>query len=249
MSWLKTNIRDRLNDHSLDFKAQFDFSNASHIPFHYISKSTAFNIASKHKNIFIGLSGGMDSEYVCKTFIEIGQSFTPVIVDTPANQLEVSYAYHFCRKHDIEPVIIKKTEKELFELFFENVFNKLNGYGKNSIAALLVGNYAKENNGCFVRGEQCIENGYYGVNEWDFYNEVLIENDPTILFFLHNPEIAYSMIKEYDFGSEQEFKHRLYEIPFRPKLSWLYSPYIERMFDVIFKNRTIKPKAKYVLQL
>jgi len=245
MTWLKTNIRDRLENPSLDFKVEMGFSNEPIVNFNYISHATAFNISSKHKSIYIGLSGGMDSEFVCKTFIENCQPFTPVIVDTPANQLEVSYAYHFCKKHDLEPIIISHSEKDLLEIYANEIYKKLNGVGKNSVAALLVGRFAKENGGKYISAEHCIDKKMLSVNEWDFYNEALIENDPTILFFLHNETICRSMANLYDFGEEQEFKHRIYQIPFRPKMYWSYSSAIENAFSKLIISRKHKPNPRF----
>lgn len=249
MTWLKTNIRDRLENPSLDFKVEMDFSNEPIVNFDYISHATAFNISSKHKSIYIGLSGGMDSEFVCKTFIENCQPFTPVIVDTPANQLEVSYAYHFCRKHDLEPIVINKTEKDLIEIFYEQIIKRLNGCGRNSVVSYIIGMYAKEQGGVFVQGEHIIDSQRYALHESDIYNIALIDEETTIPFFLHNSQICKSMCNQYDLGDPQEFKHKLYNIPYRPKMTWSYSKPVENVFNKLVKSRKTHPNPIYELQL
>ena len=65
------------------------------------------------------------SEYVAKIFLSENIPFKTVIIETPGNELELSYAYHFCRKNNIEPIILKKTEAEMLKCYDADVKTSL----------------------------------------------------------------------------------------------------------------------------
>lgn len=62
-------------------------------------------------NPIVYLSGGLDSEIVANAFVDTGKSFIPLIyyyVDDYGNLLnkhDIGYAYAFCKKHGLFPVI------------------------------------------------------------------------------------------------------------------------------------------------
>lgn len=63
------------------------------------------------KEILIYLSGGVDSEFVASALIDSGREFTPVIyryLDSSGavtNINDIEYAYRFCQKHDVQPIL------------------------------------------------------------------------------------------------------------------------------------------------
>lgn len=79
-------------------------------------------------NPLVYLSGGLDSEIVANAFIESGKSFTPIIyyyVDDYGNLLnkhDIGYAYAFCKKHGLFPVI---KQLNLPKLWNTHEFKKL----------------------------------------------------------------------------------------------------------------------------
>jgi asparagine synthetase B (glutamine-hydrolysing) len=216
--WLRSNIKERLTDKSSEFIVNFDHIEYTSISFQEASERVVQKIVKKYDNIFIPLSGGMDSEYVFNSFL--GNKFTPIIVDTPANKTESEYAFRRCRETNIKPVVIEKTEQEMVEIYYEQIFKKLNGIGYNSTATYIAGKYAEEQNGVVVIGEH----GYDGMNEWDFYNDALIHEENSIYFFMYDIEIFAAMMKEFaQYDHHQEFKRRIYNIPIRPKIIYSYS--------------------------
>ena len=216
-NWLKTNIKDRLTDPSVKVVSYFDNIPYSILSFKEASQNVVEKIVSKYENIFIPFSGGMDSEYVFNCFLR--HKFTPIIVDTPCNKEESFYAFKRCEEVNLKPIVIKKTEKELIETYYNEIYKKLNGVGYNSAAAFIAAKYADENNGIAV----IAEHGYDGTNEWDFYNDVLIHEENSVYFFMYDPEIFYAMQKEYNGEDHQIFKHKLYGVELRPKIKYKYS--------------------------
>lgn len=225
--WLRTNIKDRLINHDSVFEVSFDLSNHTPILFAEASQIVVNKIVAKYDNIYIPLSGGMDSEYVFKCFL--GHKFTPIIVDTPTNKKESAYAFRLCKETNIEPVIIEKSEKELIQTYYETIYKRLRGNGYNSTATYIAAKYANEHNGVAVIGEH----GYDGLNEWDFYNDALIHEENSIYFFMYDQQIFDAMKREYHIGeNHQTFKQRIYAIPIRPKMKYEYS---KQGFNIISK--------------
>lgn len=230
--WLRTNIKERLTNPNATFVVSFDHVDYTPMSFQEASKRVVDKIVSKYDNIYIPLSGGMDSEYVFNCFL--GHKFTPIIVDTPANKEESHHAFNKCRSANIEPVVINKTEAEMFAIYYEQIHKKLNGDGINSTATYIAGKYANDHGGVAIIGEH----GYDGMNEWDFYNDALIHEENSIYFFMYDIQIFAAMIKEYsEYDHHQMFKRKLYDVPLRKKMKYTYSEEFEKAFAQIRKKK------------
>jgi hypothetical protein len=229
-NWLTSNIVER-KDTGLDLKVTLTKIDEWELDtsFEEASINIVKTIANLNKPLYIGLSGGLDSEYVCRIFDEEYVSYTPVIIETPGNQLELSYAYKFCKKYNKEPVIIKKTEADMLHHYYDEILVKCSGFGHNSVAMYIIGQYAKDRNGIFVMGEHLIdekEKGGFnvGANEWDFYNDLILGEDNTHYFFNYTPEISYAMIRDFPIYKDiQKCKSELYGLEYRPKMIYQYS--------------------------
>ena len=237
-NWLKTNIAERLTNPAADFRVWHDIEVVKKHDWETAIFDTVTDFSWISKKLYIPLSGGMDSEFVFESLKHLYP--TPIIVDTPGNKIESAYAYHYCLKNDLKPVVIEKTESQMLHTYYEDIYTKLNGYGINSVATLIAGRYAEDNGGVAVIGEHA----YDGVSEWDFYNDVLIHEDNSIYFFMWTPELVRAMQNEYDGGDHQEFKYRLYDIPFRPKIKYQYSRLYDIGLTLMNKKRRIHPVSK-----
>lgn len=239
-NWLKTNIKERLVDPSVDIKVWHDVLSVRPISWDEAIKETVEDLSKLEKKLYVPLSGGMDSEYVMKTLQHLNP--IPIIVVTPGNTLEASYAFHYCKHNNITPVVIECNEKQLIDIFYEEIYKKLNGVGIYSIAALIAARYAYENSGVAIIGEHA----YDGVSEWDFYNDALISEEACIYFFMWTPELVYAMRGEYllnESDDHQEFKHRLYNIPFRPKITFDHSDQFNEVYTMMMKKRKARPNT------
>lgn len=217
-NWLQTNIRNRLINPKSTFVVYINHRDYEKISFDEASNRVVEKIINKHDNIYVPLSGGMDSEYVFNCFL--GHKFTPIIVNTPANKLESTYAFRKCKDTGIQPIVIEKSEKEMVKIYYDEIYKKIRGKGYNSTASYIAGKYADEHNGVAIIGEH----GYDGLNEWDFYNDALIHENNSIYFFMYDPEIFSAMIDAYELGEDHQiFKAKLYGIPLRQKMKYTYS--------------------------
>ncbi len=109
----------------------------------------------------------------------------------------------------------------------------------------IAGRYVESMGGVTVIGEHA----YDGVSEWDFYNDALIHEDNSIYFFMWTPELVKAMQNEYDGSDHQEFKHRLYNVAFRPKMKYQYSSSYEKALAAIRGRRVNYPKNVDIVAL
>jgi hypothetical protein len=154
-------------------------------------------------------------------------------VDTPANVKESAYAFRRCEEANISPVVIKKTEKEMLDTYYEQIYKKLRGTGYNSTAAYIAGKYADDHDGVAIIGEH----GFDGLNEWDFYNDALIHEENSVYFFMYDPVIFSAMINEFNqYDHHQEFKRRIYNIDIRQKMKYEHSYDYNNIYEKIVKS-------------
>jgi hypothetical protein len=253
--WLQPNLHLRLEDRNRDFEVLFQ-------PYQFKNKSfeeecdiTAQMIATKAENIFIGLSGGIDSEFVCKVFLRNFVKFTPIIAVYEGNEKERAFAFDFCQRHSINPIILEITNYELIKILFEDIFKKLNGVGINSIATIAAGRHAEKNNGIYIQAEHLVGDGTEKINafdyyipEWDFYNHVLTQTE-IIPFFIYRLELCYAMLdtvcESYD--TWVNYKSKMFQCMIRPKLKPKYNSDIMKLISLVYAQKKILPKHQYII--
>lgn len=228
--WLKNNLHERLTDPSADLKIEVYIQSYKKTTFHRAVIDLAYRLAD-HK-LCIGLSGGIDSEYLVRKFHSLDLPFETIIVSSKCYNEETAIAFRICSELNINPTIIEISQADVIKRYKNDIFDKFNSAGIGGVPAVMIGEYAEKNNMIYLKAEHMIDeiNGQatVGVNEWDFYNDVLY--DTTVNFFMHTPEIVYTMIKDIRFGeSSQHFKCRLYDIPYRDKI-YLTLPHTIRQY-------------------
>lgn len=236
-NWLTTNIKTRLTEPCVDFKVSAITTGDENISFVDASNSVCLKIKNRYNKIYVPLSGGMDSEYVFEQFKDIA---IPIIVTTPGNIEERKTAFDICARYGITPVVIDKSEEEIIKIFYDEIVTKINGIGFNAVPAYVAAKYAADNDGIAV----IAEHSYFGLNEWDVYNDALIEQDNSVYFFFYDEHITRSMYKAYPGGDHQIFKSELYKIPIRPKILYQYSDIFYKAIKVINQNRVCFPKTR-----
>lgn len=190
---------------------------------------TAKLIAEKYDNIYIGLSGGLDSEYVAKVFLRNKIAFTPIIWKDPYCR-EVDYALYFCEKNNLKYHLIEKDF--LDKVVFTSLKKAAKKYNSTDVVGalnIILIKTVENNNGHFITstgmpiisGENYpapIDNSKTEFVKCEFYIEIDNANHPGS-FFCYTPELLYAYTKNIDADlSVQEAKCKLYDMPFRPKL-------------------------------
>ena len=212
------------------------------IPFEQACDQTAQEIYGQHKNLYVALSGGCDSENVANAFYRNKIPFTPLIliydnVNHQDQMLESWYAIQWCKKHNIEPWIVRSKdfvgsleEKHSFfdirpRLFFGN------------ITSALLSKYMKERDGVLVTGYQLeyypdheqmtyLEpqlGDYVGfvMEETDQYLEAMCPDQHPWGFHYWSPDILAAFVNEWNVEmTMQENKANIYKVLHRPKMGY-----------------------------
>jgi hypothetical protein len=201
------------------------------------AKRVAAGVANTPRPVFLSLSGGLDSEFVLKTFSQIGARITPIIVVSPFNSTESDYALSLCELYNTPPVVLRYDSKPAF---IAELYSRARQYNINSLIScvtMLAAEYAMAYCGDLVTGH-CDPFGLtttYGtirtvdsipipemleICEYDFYIETFF---PTLTGSLLGIDagVYYALLSEISHTLPyEEAKAGLYDIPTRKKSSW-----------------------------
>ena len=230
-SWFSTNIKL----HSIgeqEFKVNIAPYKFNVMNMNSAAKYTAELLYDKHKKIFVSYSGGLDSEFVLKSFVENNIPVTPVIVLTPHNKFESNYAIHYCRKNNITPILLQYSEKQLLEAVYRILLTRVKNVSPTCpyfIHMLIVMQYAEANGGVMLCGEHPISDyGKHDINSvmgkditfqsGPFYYNA-ISMDHPVGFYYHTLELFYATLKNIDYTMQlNEAKSKLFGLDYRPKI-------------------------------
>jgi hypothetical protein len=212
------------------------------IPFDQACDQVAQEIYSEHKNLYVALSGGCDSENVANAFYRNKIPFTPVILiyDNVEDQEQIkesSYAIEWCKKNKVEPWIVHSQnfigsaeERASFldirpRLFFGNVTTALLNKTIESVDGVLVTGYQLE---YYPDHEQMTYlepqlGNYVGfvMEETDQYLETMCPNIHPWGFHYWSPDILAAFVNEWDVSmTMQENKANIYKVNHRPKMGY-----------------------------
>lgn len=249
-NWISSNINDREQNPLEDFKVilrPYPFIN---LTFYDECNLVAKKIKDKYADVplFLGLSGGADSEFVFKIFIKNNISFTPVIVLFKGNEIESKYAFTLCEDNNISPVILYLDNKQLLKIIYYDIVKRFNGIGKFAAANIAIDRYVKDMKGILILAEhvvgdgaEMIDNYIYHFSEYDFY----VDNIP---FFCYTTNIMYSMLQSVDasYVNWMTYKHKVFEVALRPKIRPVYSDTINDILRVVYKHKK-EVKSKHYL--
>jgi hypothetical protein len=212
------------------------------IPFNQACDQTAQEIYSQHKNLYVALSGGCDSENVANAFYRNNIPFTPLIlvydnVTAKDQILESTCAIQWCKENKIEPLVIHSQdfigspeECAAFlevrpRLFFGNVTSSMLAKHVKELGGSLVTGYQLE---YYPDHEQMTYlepqlGNYVGfvMEETDQYLETMRPNQHPWGFHYWSPDILAAFVNEWDVNmTMQENKSSIYKVPHRPKIGY-----------------------------
>ena len=255
--WFGINLHKNLSNHDIEFQAELRIAGADlAMPFTESSDYTAKLIASKYKNLYLSLSGGLDSEYVATVLIRNNIPFTPVILITPDNLDEVWFAKYFCHQKSLTPLILDFRDK------YNQLLAAVLRHARAISSAAMIGFYTHviaEHIGDSAHlltgfGEPFSNSNDYDVamgnqleiEEHDFYLDVTFGNQHPGGFLSYTPELFFSLINHIDIDKNtQAAKTILYNISPRIKSTSTLS-----MPKFVPANATIrKPNNKKCITL
>ena len=230
-NWITTSLSNRTPSNLCDFTLTINPYEFTLDTFENNSNRVANELANSYENIHIFYSGGLDSEYVMKTFIQNDLKFTTVFILTPYNKKDLSYAINFLEFHNIKPVVYEYDESEMLRIMMmkcvqTGYFSFISGI------QLDVCDKISDNNGSVLLGAgepfTPPERGLK-VSEWtksiDFCEfEFYVHYHPGNHiggFYSCDLALHYSMLQEAVYtGDIQRTKSNLYGLPYRKKLFW-----------------------------
>lgn len=201
------------------------------------AKRVAAGVMSVGRPVFLSLSGGLDSEFVLKTFSQIGARITPIVVVSPFNIVESNYALSLCESYKTPPVVLRYESKPEFVFELYKRASRYNVRSLISCVTILAAEYALKSGGDLVTGH-CDPFSLvttYGdirtvdpvpitetleICEYDFYIETFF---PTLTGSLLGVDVGvyYALLSEISHTLPyEEAKAVLYGIPLRSKSSW-----------------------------
>ena len=251
--WLTTNLSERTNINLCSFSVSIRPYKFTTGIFKEEAKRVARDLCDTFDNLYIAYSGGLDSEFVLKTFHENGLPITPILVDTPYNQFELEWAYNYCKQINVKPEILTYTQNEIVDklkiktvdrgwfsllggvpLILCDELNKVNGklltgYGEpfTTIPGFQPEHPISE------KLEFC---------EWDYYIDSYDPSHPSG-FFSYDLGLFYSLVEQIRYDcSTQSAKYLLYELPSRMKMFW------KEEFYAIFRELKPELNPHYFIQ-
>ena len=202
----------------------------------------AREIYDTHTDLYLGLSGGADSEYVATCFHRNGIPFTPVILQynlaTSNDQVYESwYAKQWCRQHNVEPLIVNiddyVTSEREKNLYFKLKPRLIGGAvttgflksfvedrGGKLLSGFQLEYYPDHEQMTYLEPQLTSYNGFL-VEESDLYLETLGTNQHPWAFFYWSPEVIAGFAHEWDVNKTMtENKSLIYKTSYRPKFSY-----------------------------
>jgi hypothetical protein len=228
-NWLHTNLAKRFVNRAVSFDMGIDLYPFRDMPFQEAADYTCREIAKDHSNLYLALSGGMDSDFVLRCFHRNGIDIHPIII-VCGKQTENEYAYAVCNELRITPTIVEVTEERFIQYYDEHIYKKFNGVGYNATQVIFVAEIVEKLGGTLITGNHFMGDGddmitedvYLISNEWDFYTDYCFAGSKNIDFFLYTPEIAYAMMPR-EFITWNRHKQKIFEIEYRDKMRPVYS--------------------------
>ena len=231
-NWYTLNIT--LNPRPLDskFSVEFNHTSLENIDFQSAADLAIKDIASLYKNFYVGLSGGLDSEFLANVLQRNSIPFTPVIAIIPGST-EHYYALYWCYQNKVTPVVIDLASKQheirrLAATVLKTIPTRDVLY---SLVGSFVIEYAKSNNGIALVADPDLTPKDTSIAEFNFNTPVgntldtivcghiseLLHNN-AISFFWYTPELVAGAVKELNANVNFDIaRAELYGISYRPK--------------------------------
>jgi hypothetical protein len=190
---------------------------------------TAKTIADDYDNLYLSMSGGLDSEFIAEVFFRNNIPFTPIIAATDTS-VDYHYALYWCKIRNIKPVIVNLSEEEAKYFNFVANILKTKQFGpREAYIPTYLSTLISTQNGHLVTGEatlnfktksfdSCIGEVFKS-DYHQFMVELIYPGQHPGGFLFYTPEIVLSTAINIDTTLNDAYaRTKLYDIvPFRPK--------------------------------
>ena len=226
-NWYQVSLTDRQTYN--EFALKFTLSTPTAVmAFDQAADYTAQLIHKNYKNLYLALSGGLDSEYVAKVLLRNQIPFTPVVVAFKKTQ-EHYYALEWCRTNNVTPLILDFDEDEVdYVRYCHAVTRQHRIHSVSNLMSCYIANLIKEFDGHLITGDATITGltedyndaagDMYQVYWFEFLVELVHPNQHPGGFFFYTPELALSYAMNVDTTlNDASARTNLYHVAYRPK--------------------------------
>lgn len=217
---------------SIDFNA----TNIQHMTYQAAADYSALLMATRYENLWLAMSGGLDSEFIAEVLYRNSIPFTPVIATCPSSQnFDYFAAMHWCQSHNLDWVEIK------FELDDPRLIGNLvkmikvyRSWAPGAAINMSIADYVEGQGGQMLTGDPQLVDWQWGDFTGDYWQasgdmfdvrwlELLVnfrqsERHPGAFYF-YTPELVSAYIREFDTTVNANVaKNRLYKVvPYKVK--------------------------------
>jgi len=201
------------------------------VPLDIAAENVARDIYATYPNLFLALSGGVNSEFVANTFLRLGIPFTPLIFKVDAlNEPDVWWATNWCTNNGLTPLLVEETAKSLMTRVVMTSKATCSGLGLTLAVMSFLYKITNQNGGKLVTGsglpEHITSQGYV-FKESDILHATLFPIGPWN-FLSWTPEIMLSYIASSDITKTHENnKIDLFRCSPRPSYTGIHEYYFE----------------------
>ena len=215
--------------------------------FNDASISTAIQIANAwgDKPLYVGLSGGLDSEFTATTFLKSGIEFIPYILKVPGvNDTESWFANYFCWQNKLTPFVKTLSVEDYQSKILKRYLPELtNTHNVNLATYLYSADLIKSMGGYYLNSAGDVnldfENKKFYSALVDFCLDTYRSGEHPTAFYMSNPEIVLSYIWQFDMSYDEQYnKIRIYGVHPRPKMDYLPDLYIDNKVKDMLKLRS-----------
>jgi len=186
-------------------------------------------ITTRYDNLYVSLSGGIDSEFVANSLLSRGIKFTPVIVDYVGNSAEVWYAYLWCRENNITPFVINlkppvaaKTFSYFARKYSTSFVSSLDFVINELIDGHLLNGCAEPFEREFCNDDKLLNttSDTLSLLSYDYGLDLAFPERHPGSFFTYTPNLLYHMVSNLDYTKPVQIAmSEYYGVRPRPKIS------------------------------
>jgi hypothetical protein len=177
-------------------------------------------------DLYLGLSGGLDSELVANVLLRNRIAFVPFVLSIPGiNDLEVWHAHHWCWRNNVQPLIHTMSVAETEQQMLPNLARIKNTHQAGLIMMLWMADYVAAKDGKLITAvaelNWDLEQKTFYSNTVDYVLNLFDGSRHPTGFFSYTPELVLSYVKQFNPAlNEQYNKINFYQVPPRPKYDW-----------------------------
>lgn len=210
------------------------------------SNNVAIELYDTYKNLYVAMSGGIDSEWVAKTFHRLGIPFTPIIYEAGnLHSLDTWWAFKWCEENGYKPIVYNEYIHEFIKQAINLSAKLCTRTSSGPVIFKALSDYVSDQHGYLITGGGFIE--YFPDSNLDYMtsrfkdikvvdsdgnvnNEGWIWHEPDLMhamyscvdhpfnFLSWNPEIVLSYIAAREPNRTSEYnKAKIFDCAARPK--------------------------------